>query len=421
MSIKLMENILLLSKEILRTDYLSCYGGKICRTRNIDKLAERGTIFTNCYTPAPSTAMAITCMFSGLNAYELDRRDYTEVKPFAQAPTLFSLLDEKEYETHVVWPFDLAPLAWKYSKAFHPHTKIHNLRDVGMIIPHFSYLSSESQTDRNIGYSAGTERFLEEIYTIVKNGRTPIFIWTHLPHAIKPRNCYGSDIDLFDKFVGEIMDFFDGSIYITADHSHMNCEKNITAYGFHVYEGAIRVPLITPRIMGRQIIEEPISLIQLKNIIIEKEVFPQEYIYSDSQYYQQPNRKLAIRKGDFKYIYNKMGKGEELYDLSIDPQENVNLLIENWYDPDRKKLYPLDQIYYYHRWGEAKKAYEELKAERNRIWRSADTSTSLLLTIRAITARYIIKGGILEMFRGIIPRRKRLHGRWGSRARITGI
>jgi len=416
-----MENILLISKEILRTDYLSCYGGKICRTTNIDKLAEKGTIFTDCYTPAPSTAMALTCMFSGLNAYELDRKDYTEVKPFTKAPTLFSILVEKGYETHVVWPSKLARIAWKYSKVFSPNTRIHNLHDVGMIIPHFSDLQNEMQTGSNISDSTGTARFREEIRTIVENSRTPIFIWAHLPHAIKPRNCYGSDIDLFDKLVGELMDFFDGNIYLTADHGHMNCEKNVTAYGFHVYEGAIRVPLITPKIMGKQIIEEPISLIQLKNIILEKKVFPQEYVYSDSQYFLQPNRKLAIRKGDFKYIYNKKGKGEELYDLSIDHKENVNLLIESWYDPDRKKIYPLDQIYNYQRWGEAEKAYEELKAETKRTWNNADTLPSLLLTIRAIVGREIVNRGILATFRGIILRRKRLSGRWGSIARITGI
>ena len=98
-----MENILLLSKEILRKDYLGCYGGKRFKTPNIDRLAETGTIFTNYYTAAPSTAMAITCMFSGLNAYGLDSLSYTGVDPFTQAPTLFSALEGKGYETHVIW------------------------------------------------------------------------------------------------------------------------------------------------------------------------------------------------------------------------------------------------------------------------------------------------------------------------------
>ena len=77
-----MENILLISKEVLRKDYLSCYGSKVHYTPNIDKLAEKGTIFMNCYTTAPSTAMAVTSMFSGLNPYELDRGYYVEVEQF---------------------------------------------------------------------------------------------------------------------------------------------------------------------------------------------------------------------------------------------------------------------------------------------------------------------------------------------------
>ena len=411
-----MESILLISKDILRCDYLSCYGSELYHTPNIDKLAKKGTIFTNCYTPAPSTAMAVTCMFSGLNAYELDRTDYTEVKQFTQCPSLFSILNNKGYETHVVWPSDYENLALKYSKVFDPTTKLHNLPDVGVIIPHYSQSQNKSHARGNINDSMDIEKFYHEIVEIIENSHNPTFIWVHLPHALKPRTCYGSDIDLFDKLVGELIDFFNGSIYLTADHGHMNCEKGITAYGFHVYEGVVRVPLITPMLLGKKIIEEPISMIQLKNIILEKKVHPQEYIYSDTQYYQQPNRKLAIRKGDFKYIYNKRDKSEELYDLSNDPNENVNLLITDWYDADRKKKYPLDEVYYYEKWAEAEKAYLELKAEKNRIWREGRIFTTLL-----IAGKNVIRPHLLKSFKGILPHPKAVPGRWGSIVQMRKI
>ena len=57
-------DIVLITKEVLKPDYLSCYGGNKFSTRNIDKLASTGTIFENFYTVAPSTSMAFTCMFS---------------------------------------------------------------------------------------------------------------------------------------------------------------------------------------------------------------------------------------------------------------------------------------------------------------------------------------------------------------------
>ena len=72
-----MKNILLLSKEIFRpNDYLSCYGSTLYHTPNIDKLAKKGTVFTNFYTAAPSSAMSFTSMFSGLNPFETKRKNF---------------------------------------------------------------------------------------------------------------------------------------------------------------------------------------------------------------------------------------------------------------------------------------------------------------------------------------------------------
>ncbi len=45
-----MEDILLISKDAFKTDYLSCYGGDKWETPNIDSLAKSGTIFRNFYT-----------------------------------------------------------------------------------------------------------------------------------------------------------------------------------------------------------------------------------------------------------------------------------------------------------------------------------------------------------------------------------
>ena len=68
-----MNQIILISKDVLRQDNFSCYGSKVLNTPNIDDLAKNGTIFRHHYTAAPSSAMAYTCMFSGLFVHELNR------------------------------------------------------------------------------------------------------------------------------------------------------------------------------------------------------------------------------------------------------------------------------------------------------------------------------------------------------------
>ncbi|MFC1864255.1 sulfatase-like hydrolase/transferase [Chloroflexota bacterium] len=377
-----MGNILLISKEILRKDYIGCYGGKHFDTPNIDKLAEKGTIFTNYYTAAPSTAMAVTCMFTGLNAYELDRRSYTEVEQFTQVPTLFSVLEEGGYETHVIWPQYQEHMTWKYSKIFDSGTKIHNLPSVATHILAISHVGRDNTVVvENPEDTITNMKFYQEMMEVIKAARKPVFIWMHCPHVFNPRTCVGSDIDLFDELVGKLMDSFDGNIYLTADHGGMLGEKGAFGYGFSVYEGVANIPLITP-FLGRKVVDEPTSSIQLKSIILEDRIYPQEYVYSDTQYYEQPLRRLMIRKGDFKYIYNKKNKTEELYDLRYDPNENINLLFKERREPDRKLIYLLNQIYYYPRWDEAERICFELREQKDRIWRSGNPLLEWLMLIR---------------------------------------
>jgi len=385
-----MENILLLSKEILRKDYLECYGGKHFKTPNIDRLAETGTVFTNYYTAAPSTAMAITCMFSGLNAYELDRRSYTEVDQFTQAPTLFSVLEEKGYETHVIWSQGNWDKTWRFSKIFASNTKIHDLPGAA------THIFAIGRTQKGIASLKDAPQdaltitgYYQKLVKVIESGKKPVFIWMHCPHVFNPRDSVGSDIDLLDELVGEITKYFNGNIYLTADHGGMIGEKNVFGYGFDVYEGVANIPLITPNHFGRNTIDEPVSSVQLENIILEEKIYHQEYVYSDTQYYEQPDRKLMIRKGDFKYIYNKKSKSEELYDLSYDPDETVNLLVERWHEPNRRVTYFLRDVYYYPRWDEAERAALELKGEKDRIWRTGNPLTSSFLAIRGRVGKYV--------------------------------
>ena len=45
-------NILFIISDDLTATALSCYGNKVCKTPNIDKLASQGMRFTRCYTPS---------------------------------------------------------------------------------------------------------------------------------------------------------------------------------------------------------------------------------------------------------------------------------------------------------------------------------------------------------------------------------
>lgn len=357
--------IVLLSKDVLRPDYLTPYGNTYWETENISELAAKGTFFKKHYTSAPSSAMSYTCMFSGLNAYQVERSKYTEVDPFCQTPTLFDILEERGYACHVIWDKRWFENAYRFSRSYgSQNTNFHNLQIEQTVGPHKINAESIQPGDDT--------RSIEKVLGALDDSLScdKVFVWIHLPHVLFGRTGYGSDIDLLDHLVGEIRKRFDDdSIYITADHGHMNCEKGIPVYGAHVYEGAARIPLITPRIEDRTYVDFPTSNIQLKEIILDHKIAQPDYVFCDSQYYAQPNRRLAIIKNNYKYIYNKMDKSEELYDLDWDPLENVNLLEETIRDRDRNKDYFLQEVYFYPFLKTAQEAYSALSKKRREIWR----------------------------------------------------
>jgi hypothetical protein len=358
------DKIIIISKDILRSNYLEPYGQQYWETPNVNELAEKGTVFYKHYAAAPSSAMSYTAMFSGLFPHQLKRKKYSEVKPFTQTETLFSTLEKKEYNCHVIWDESWFRTSYLHSKVYGTKTKFHNLSLAQHIGPHHEGLEL---LDRE-----RTRKAVDDIITVIsaEKNTKKIFIWLHLPHVIAGRPSYGSDIDIFDEIIGKIRELFsDDSIYISADHGHMNLEKGIDVYGFHVYEGAIRIPLITPRINDLKEVNFPTSNTQLKDIILNNNLKKLPYVYSDTQYYLQDNRKLAIIKDNYKYIYNKRNRTEELYDVDFDPNENVNLLIEDWFDRNRLGYYKTSEIFYYPYWDKVKDIYLELKAEKDRIWR----------------------------------------------------
>ncbi|MCK4695347.1 MAG: hypothetical protein KAT74_06280, partial [Candidatus Cloacimonetes bacterium] len=253
---------------------------------------------------------------------------------------------------------------------------------------------------------------LKTVDSLLENDK--LFIWIHLPHVLKECTGYGTDIDLFDIFIGEIRKRFnDNSIYITADHGHMNIEKGIPVYGFHVYEGAIKIPLITPKINGKDKVRYPTSNIQLKDIILNNQLEKKKFIYSDSQYYLQENRKLAIIKDNYKYIYNKNNRTEELYDIDFDPNENVNLLIDKFYDRNRLKYYNMEEIYYYPYWNKIQNIYHELKNEKDRIWKEGNWYATMAYNV------YNFKKMGLANIRRFSVKKKMVKGRFNSIAKKT--
>ncbi len=61
-------NILLITCDQLRSDFVGCNGSSFIRTPNIDRLAAEGCVFENAYSPNPVCIPARHNLITGLTA-----------------------------------------------------------------------------------------------------------------------------------------------------------------------------------------------------------------------------------------------------------------------------------------------------------------------------------------------------------------
>lgn len=365
-----MKNIIFISKDALNKHVLPTYGNKFWKTPNIDALAEKGTVFNRHYTAAGSTAMAFTAMALGKYCYETGRRVYKN-ETALNGNTLFDKIYAQGYECHIMWDDTYTSFAESHFKCQGEHTVIHSLPKIKQAESAHVKGKFDDVSFNDTETAIALDLIKSEFETIQKNAIKPIFLWFHLPHVMRGRQGYGSDIDVFDAVIGYAREIFgDDDIFVSADHGHMNGWKNKYHYGFDVGEEAICIPLIAPKINDSNTIDFPTSTIQMYDILFERKVAPLPYVMCETAYYAQPKRKIAIISGKYKYCYDKETKKEYLYDLEFDPEENHNLVYPEFYDTDRFLWYSTAQCFYYPYWGEAQNELVKLRGIKNEMWKN---------------------------------------------------
>ena len=91
-------NLLIITPDQLRSDYLGCYGHKSIGTANIDIMAAKGVVFDNCYCAAPLCAPSRISFATSTYVGEHNRRNYgTSISP--DVPNLITRLKQHGYRT----------------------------------------------------------------------------------------------------------------------------------------------------------------------------------------------------------------------------------------------------------------------------------------------------------------------------------
>lgn len=405
------ESILLLTKDAQCKSYYPCYGNKYYegKTPNLDELVAKGTKFNNCFTVAPSSAMSYLGMFTMKYPYEHVMQTYVPLNKPYEGITLFDKANELGYETHVLWDEHWYNMAYIYTQCYGKNTAIHYLNELRQGVgPKYRRNEALVRDDEVAKKTLAMVR--QEMEELTKSGNK-LFVWFHMPHVLNGRTGYADDIDLYDQYIGMLREFFsDDNIFISADHGNMNGVRGKLRYGFDVYDTAINIPLITPRIDGLKECNALMTNKDFFNLIFNREITEREFVIADSTYYAQPRRKTAIIYGKYRYIYNKETKTEELYDVEWDANQNFNL-ISDWHDDNDRHLRSLSrELYFYPYWDELPKIREKLRAEKDRIWRDLKGKEKVVTWIYGMFRKNKLTHTLLSAIKAYIEN-KRISGK----------
>ena len=363
---KPVQNVILISIDTCRADYLSCYGYEHTTTPNIDAVAKQGVLFKNVTTPVPLTLPAHSSMLTGTIPPYHQVHDNLNYKLGQNNVTITEILKKKGYTTGAVVGSYILDSKFGLDQGFDEYNDF-------FVESLIEALNQGELIERRGGEGS---RFVCE--WLRKHRKDNFFFFLHYydPHTpYEPpepfatdyaNNLYAGEIAYVDQCIGRViktlksLDLYDSTLLIiTSDHGELLGEHGELEHGYFLYEGAIKVPLIirAPQMKKPKTIREIVSLVDIVPTILGylgipaptnihgkdlREYMdatttgpaPERYLYCESftptKYNCNPL--LSVITNNWKYIQTTRS---ELYNLKHDPDETENLLTT---EPKRAEL-----------------------------------------------------------------------------------
>ncbi len=345
-------NVILISIDTCRADYLSCYGYPRKTTPNIDAIADTAALFENVISPVPVTLPSHCSMMTGTippyhgvhdnDNYWLDGRNITLAEVFKQ----------NGFATAAFVSAFVLDSQFALDQGFDSYYDNFDLQ-----LAHLE--ASERRADQ-------TTRLALDWLDNHSEDKFFLFVHYYDPHSdYEPPepfaskfsdNLYAGEIAYTDHYIANLIEklkslgIFDSSlIIITSDHGEMLGEHGEDEHGYFIYQSALKVPLIF-RLPGQrkpQRIKDPVGLIDIVPTVCsllgveppaplhgrDLSVYlrgdtispPQRFIYAESLYPTKygGNSLLGVVGDRYKYIQTTR---PELYDIQLDPAESENLI-----------------------------------------------------------------------------------------------
>jgi choline-sulfatase len=348
-------SLILISIDTLRADHLSAYGYRRIRTPNIDSFAQQGTLFSNIESQVPLTLPSHTSLFTSTYPFENQIEENAERVPPGRV-TLASVLRSQGYKTAAFIGSVFLETEMGLDQGFDTY-------DSPFHFEAFSPISGSTffggagrnqygVRDRRDGalVLGAARRWLAANSTQRDAGA---FVFAHLFDLHKPyiRGGYDAELAYTDQILGAFKQALIQSgwwqrslVVLLSDHGESLGDHGEDSHGYFIYESTLRVPLMihwpdgAPGRLARD--DRTGSLMDVAPTVLDVLHIgaPPSFegrsllaatgppsVYSESLYAYDgfgwsPLR--SLREGAYKYID---APRPELYNLSADPQERINL------------------------------------------------------------------------------------------------
>jgi arylsulfatase A-like enzyme len=310
-------NVILITMDTVRYDYLACNGNPWIETPNLDRLAREGVTFDRAYAPMSTTTPSHASMLNAMLPYShgVINNDYHLAEAIPRLP---KLLKEMGYTTGAaVSVIHLDGVFSGLSDWFDTYQEVNtNWQKIGITDMCTLTRNADTSTSAMIEFveEAGDAPFFfwahyydphapyeaigkyhRKYYTQKANTGTPHFMENVFFHRewepasldwIRPQGDldyfkkeYGSEISYVDQFIGKIhatlerLKMDDNTIIIvTADHGENLGDHDIYFDHWTMQETDIHVPLIfwaPKRVPGQIRVDEPVSLIDIAPTVLD--------------------------------------------------------------------------------------------------------------------------------------------------------
>ena len=362
-------NILIITMDTLRADYLGCTGHPTVKTPNLDGLADSGVLFTHALAPIPLTLPSHSTIMTGRTPPFHEVRDNGTFLLSPENVTLAEVLKARGYDTAAFVSAFILDERFGLSQGFDTYDDRTDRGSLSMPV------LGKDREDVGIPERRADRTTTEAMQWLdARAGRTdPFFMWVHYydPHAAyNPPSpyremywgdLYAGEIAFTDEWVGKLVHKVEALglreetiIVATADHGEGLGEHNEKTHAILIYEGTTRVPLIVswpgglpkgkrvdglvsladimPSLLellgtpeaGRCLGESFVGLMKGKMKGQEESAERTAYCESlFSKFHHNYCSLHAIRTQRWKYIHSNR---PELFDLERDPRELVNLI-----------------------------------------------------------------------------------------------